>query len=128
MRVLLLFSALADLRQCPECLPEPVEVTYWGSSLEPRTITKADFRKSVRDGRVLVLTNATRGPFEGFTCDDFVATFPDARMRREYDWETNPSDADLQRVGDKSWLEKKVVGAGPPPEARPGGPASKAQV
>ena len=35
---------------------------------------------------------------------------PGAKMRKEYDWEENPQDRNLQKMGDISWIDKKEEG------------------
>ena len=41
--------------------------------------------------QVLILENASAGmALEGWSCERLAQEFPDAKMRREYDWVKNP--------------------------------------
>eukprot|EP00933_Yihiella_yeosuensis_P053738 TRINITY_DN52030_c0_g1_i1.p1 TRINITY_DN52030_c0_g1~~TRINITY_DN52030_c0_g1_i1.p1 ORF type:complete len:391 (+),score=89.21 TRINITY_DN52030_c0_g1_i1:159-1175(+) len=47
---------------------------------------------------------------EGWSCQKLSEEFPEAAMRREYDWDKNPDDKNIQKLGDTSWIEKAESG------------------
>jgi len=113
--VLLAFRVHCHSLLCRDCLSEPLETEYFGgtpSGEPPRVhLTAEAFDVAVTSGSVLLIENATRGAaLEGWTCEMFANAFPEARMRREYDWERNPRDENLQRLGDASWTSAQVRG------------------
>eukprot|EP00656_Telonema_subtile_P038562 TRINITY_DN4362_c0_g1_i3.p1 TRINITY_DN4362_c0_g1~~TRINITY_DN4362_c0_g1_i3.p1 ORF type:complete len:432 (-),score=66.70 TRINITY_DN4362_c0_g1_i3:23-1318(-) len=104
---------------CPDCLKEPVEREYWlpGQGTEPPRLSidtpniREVFDAAVRQGKVLILENVTAGAsMEGWTCEKFADELPGAKMRREYDWEANPQDANQQMMGDRRWISVKQSG------------------
>merc|ERR1712194_89304 len=69
------------------------------------------FRKAASNGKVLIISNATEGTaLAGWSCERFSQEFPDAKMRREYDWEKNPKDKNLQKLGNGAWAESLISG------------------
>ena len=81
---------------CPDCLKEPLEPDYWPRSRgsEPPRLSAAHpdaremFDAAVKAGKVLILENATDGTaLAGWSCEKMAEELPNARMRREYDWE-----------------------------------------
>lgn len=116
---LLLFSHLRisigiGLRElpklCPECLPETLETEYFEGvpgQEPPRLkgpVSPETFEQAARSGKVLILENASAGmALEGWSCERLAQEFPDAKMRREYDWVKNPEDRNLQVFSKVSW-------------------------
>lgn len=101
-------------RLCKDCLAEPLEVDHFGGEalrVNAKTMSQAEFHKLALSGRVLIIENASSdGAMAGWTCDRFAQEFPEAKMRREYDWVTNPEDRNLQKLGDAKWTEALVAG------------------
>ena len=97
--LLVLASARELPRLCPQCLPEPMETEYFGGrpGQEPPRwswpVSSKAFEDAARSGKVLILENATKGmALEGWSCERLAEEFPDAKMRREYDWVKNPQE------------------------------------
>ncbi|CAJ1364735.1 unnamed protein product [Effrenium voratum] len=109
-------SARSLPKLCAECLPEPLETDYFGGAPggEPprlRWPVSADaFREAARSGKVLILENASAGALKGWSCEKLAQEFPEAKMRREYDWVKNPEDRNLQTMGTASWAETTIAG------------------
>lgn len=103
-------------RICEGCLQEPLEVDYFGGTVggDPprfRSLSRDAFEELALWGRVAIIENASFGTaMGGWTCERISKEFPDARMRREYDWVANPSDRNLQKMGTKKWTETKEPG------------------
>jgi len=98
---------------------EPDEGEYYGTEI-PRVskLTRAAFDKAVTEGRPLVIEDATRGlAMEGWTCEYISERFKRGRLRREYDWEANPSDKNNRAMGDASWTTDNREGLGRPGES-----------
>jgi len=128
LSIVALATGSAEVRQlhstklCPSCLPEPLEPDYWQAPVraqEPPRFRPSDhadggrafFDAAVRAGKVLIIENATAGAaMEGWTCEKLATELPGAKMRREYDWESNPEDQNLQRMGDQRWMQAKQTG------------------
>lgn len=101
---------------CHGCIHEPLERDYFGlhhdeeipSSDPPRfkanDLTVEQFDKMARLGKVFVVEEATKGrAMRGWSCDRLAKEFPDAKMRREYDWEHNPTHENRQSMQDIEW-------------------------
>lgn len=59
----------------------------------------------------MLIENASLGAaLEGWSCEQLAEEFPEARMRREYDWVTNPNDRNLQKLGQNNWVKATVSG------------------
>eukprot|EP00929_Paragymnodinium_shiwhaense_P113366 TRINITY_DN81646_c0_g1_i1.p1 TRINITY_DN81646_c0_g1~~TRINITY_DN81646_c0_g1_i1.p1 ORF type:complete len:449 (-),score=79.51 TRINITY_DN81646_c0_g1_i1:326-1672(-) len=96
------------LELCEKCLLEPLESDYFGSPGEPArysNYTSGAFYKAAVQGKVMIVSDALKGAaFNGWSCEKLAAEFPEAIMRREYDWRKNPEDKNIQRLGDKKWI------------------------
>lgn len=108
---------------CAGCLTEPVESDYFaagkGLGYEPPRLrwetllaaSQETFHKAARGGKVLLIENATAGAaLSGWSCERLAQEFPEARMRREYDWVANPEDRNLQILGNSSWVQATTAG------------------
>ena len=104
---------------CKGCLLEPLELDYFAGPEaplggEPPRLTKPsreEFDWAARLGRALLIENASDGTaFAGWTCEQIAKEFPEARMRREYDWGKNPDDRNLQALGAAEWITKVESG------------------
>lgn len=111
-------SAAAELLPalCEGCLREPLELDHFGGTYggEPRRLlnpSREEFEEAARSGEVLIIENASAGTaMDGWSCAKLAEEFPDAKMRREYDWVANPQDKNLQRLGDQSWITHAADG------------------
>lgn len=96
---------------CKGCLAEPFEADYFGGTFggePPRisglSLSPADFKELALSGRVLIIENASAGTaLAGWSCQRLAQEFPEAKMRREYDWLKNPEDRNLQKLGNAKW-------------------------
>jgi len=60
---------------------------------------------------VIILENASSGTaLEGWTCERLAEEFPEAKMRREYDWVKNPKDRNTQEMGKVAWASSLEMG------------------
>jgi len=103
-------------RLCESCLAEPLELAYFGGTPggEPRRVadlSRVDFEEAARSGQVLLIENASEGTaMAGWSCERLAQEFPEARMRREYDWVKNPEDRNMQTLGNAAWISKTEAG------------------
>jgi len=110
------FSQKLLPRLCESCLAEPLELAYFGGTPggEPRRVADLsllDFDEAARSGQVLLIENASEGTaMAGWSCGRLAQEFPEARMRREYDWVKNPDDRNVQQLGSTSWISKAEAG------------------
>ena len=97
-----------------------METEYWGGTLygEPPRLDlskvedpRAAFDEAARAGKVIIIENATHGTaLGGWSCQKLADELPGARMRREYDWDSNPEDENIQNMGDADWAEATEEG------------------
>mmetsp|Transcript_30447 Transcript_30447/g.78674 ORF Transcript_30447/g.78674 Transcript_30447/m.78674 type:complete len:451 (-) Transcript_30447:111-1463(-) len=98
-----------SLSLCEKCLQEPLEAEYYGAPGSPvprfSNYSTEEFRRAALLGKVFVVSDAMRSAeFAGWSCEKMATEFPEAKMRREYDWEKNGKDHNLQKLGDQKWI------------------------